>query len=83
VLRLLTLVYVGAPALATFVGLLSIFGYRLGTADHARVRHALAARDAEARGGGLKRDQISGVPLVAAVFPVAALAAVTGPTGGR
>ena len=48
VLRLLTLVYVGAPALATFVGLLSIFGYRLGTADHARVRHALAARDAEA-----------------------------------
>jgi Na+/melibiose symporter-like transporter len=47
VLRVLTLVYVGAPALATFIGLVSIFGYRLGTADHARVRRALAARDAE------------------------------------
>ena len=50
-LNALSLVYVGAPAMATFIGLLAIAGYRLGAEDHARVRRDLARRDAEAGGG--------------------------------
>ncbi len=47
-LTVLTLVYVGAPALSTAVGLAAIVGYRLDTAEHARVRRDLARLDAEA-----------------------------------
>jgi glycoside/pentoside/hexuronide:cation symporter, GPH family len=47
VLGVLTIVYVGAPALSTFIGLLAILGYRLDTTEHTRVRRALAVRDAE------------------------------------
>jgi Na+/melibiose symporter-like transporter len=43
----LTLIYVGAPALSTFIGLLAMGGYRLDASDHARVRQGLATRDAE------------------------------------
>jgi Na+/melibiose symporter-like transporter len=43
----LTLVYVGAPAAATFLGLLAMAGYRLSAAQHAEVRSGLARRDAE------------------------------------
>jgi GPH family glycoside/pentoside/hexuronide:cation symporter len=45
----LTLVYVGAPALSTFLGVLAMAGYRLSADDHARVRERLADRDAETR----------------------------------
>jgi Na+/melibiose symporter-like transporter len=48
-LTVLTLVYVGAPALSTAIGLAAIVGYRLDNAEHARVRRDLERLDAEAR----------------------------------
>jgi len=47
-LHALELIYVGAPAFMTFLGLLAILGYRLDREAHGKVQAALAARDAEA-----------------------------------
>jgi Na+/melibiose symporter-like transporter len=45
-LRTLELIYVGAPAVLTFLGLLAFIGYRLDKDSHARIQLQLAERDA-------------------------------------
>jgi len=49
-LHVLELIYVGAPALMTFMGLMAIVGYGLDHEAHDRVRLALAERDRKAAG---------------------------------
>ncbi len=51
-LRALELIYVGAPAVLTFLGLLAFIGYRLDKDSHARIQLQLAERDAAAAAAG-------------------------------